>query len=255
MFRLPISASLRAVAIVVCLAGCAPLRPPKPKPPVPEPARKLSHWEGDGVTGAPSILINLAEQRAHFFKGKKEVGQAVISSGKKGFETPTGDFKVIQQDKNHVSNLYGDFVDETGAVVKSNVDITKEKPPEGASFRGAKMPFFLRFHDGAGMHAGRLPGYAASHGCVRLPRFMAEHFFANAPLGTPVAVTGDTPSGGTAKSPAKKTHPQPPETPAKPTEPTEATPPTPAPESVKPADGEPEKKPAPADPAPVPPNP
>ena len=252
MFRSQFSASLSAVALLVFLAGCAPLRPPKPKPPVPEPVRKLSHWEGDGVTGEPSILISLAEQRAHFFKGKKEVGQAVISSGKRGFETPTGDFKVIQQDRNHVSNLYGEFVDATGSVVKSNVDITKEKPPEGASFRGAKMPFFLRFHEGAGMHAGKLPGYAASHGCVRLPRFMAEHFFANAPLGTPVTVTGNTPAGGSAKSPEKKAHPKPS---APPAQPADAAPPTPAPESVKPAEVEPEKKPAPAEPAPAPPNP
>ena len=255
MFRSPISARLSAVALVVSLAGCAllPPKPPsKPKPPVSEPARKLSYWQGDGVTGEPSIHINLGEQRAHFFKGQKEVGQAVISSGKKGFETPTGEFKVIQQDKNHASNLYGEFVDADGSVVKSNVDITKEKPPEGASFRGAKMPFFLRFHDGAGMHAGKLPGYAASHGCVRLPRFMAEHFFTNAPLGTPVTVTGSTPGGGSAQSPEKKAHPKPATTPAKPAD---AAPPTPAPESVKPADAEPEKKPAPADPSPAPPTP
>ena len=78
-----------------------------------------------------------------------------------------------------------DFVE----VKKDEPPPPKEKPPEGASFQGAKMPFFLRFHDGAGMHAGRLPGHPASHGCVRLPRFMAEHFFENAPLGTPVTVT------------------------------------------------------------------
>lgn len=241
------------LALLLGAAGCATLRPPpKPKPPIPEPPSKQSHWADEGVTGAPAILINLGEQRAHFFKGDKEVGQAVISSGKKGFETPTGEFKVVQQDKNHASNLYGEFVDATGALVKSNVDITKEKPPAGASFRGAKMPFFLRFHDGAGMHAGKLPGYAASHGCVRLPRFMAEHFFANAPLGTPVTVTGNAPSGGAAKSPEKKAHPKPAATPAPPAD---AAPPAPAPESVKPVDAEPGAKPAPADPPGVPPNP
>ena len=185
----PIFTRLALLAAILFVAGCATPPPPPPKPPTPEPARKQSYWTGDGVAGEPSILISLAEQRAHFFKGKTEVGQAVISSGKKGFETPTGDFKVIQRDKNHVSNLYGEFVDETGVVVKTNVDITKEQPPEGATFQGAKMPFFLRFHGGAGMHAGRLPGRPASHGCVRLPRFMAEHFFENAPMGTPVTVT------------------------------------------------------------------
>ena len=246
---------LSALALLLCATGCATHPPKPPKPPASEPPRKQSYWEGEGVTGAPSITISLGEQRAHFFKGEKEVGQAVISSGKRGFETPTGDFAVIQRDKNHVSNLYGEFVDETGAIVKSNVDITKEKPPEGASFQGAKMPFFLRFHGGAGMHAGRLPGYAASHGCVRLPRFMAEHFFANALLGTPVRVTGNAPSGGAASSPTRQAHPKPAETPVKPAD---AAPATPAPEGVKKVDEEPVKKPepapAPADPAPVPPS-
>ncbi len=188
MFRLPIFPRLFLPAACLFIAGCATAPPPPPKPPTPQPPRKQSYWAPEGVTGEPSIAIILSEQRAHFFKGQTEVGQAQISSGKKGFETPTGDFKVIQRDKNHVSNLYGEFVDETGVVVKTNVDITKEKPPEGASFQGAKMPFFLRFHDGAGMHAGRLPGHPASHGCVRLPRFMAEHFFESAPIGTPVRV-------------------------------------------------------------------
>lgn len=188
MSRSQIFTRIGLFAVFLFVAGCATKPPPPPKPPAPEPPRKQSYWTAEGVTGEPSITISLGEQRAHFFKGKTEVGQAVISSGKKGFETPTGDFKVIQRDKNHVSNLYGEFVDVTGVVVKTNVDITKEKPPEGANFQGAKMPFFLRFHDGAGMHAGHLPGHPASHGCVRLPRFMAEHFFENAPIGTPVRV-------------------------------------------------------------------
>ena len=202
MSCLPLSTRLVLPAALLFIAGCAtPPPPPKPKPPTPQPPRKQSYWAPEGVTGEPSIAIILGEQRAHFFKGQTEVGQATISSGKKGFETPTGDFKLIQRDKNHVSNLYGEFVDATGVVVKTNVDITKEKPPEGASFQGAKMPFFLRFHDGAGMHAGRLPGHPASHGCVRLPRFMAEHFFENAPIGTPVIVK-QQPDPEPAKQPA-----------------------------------------------------
>ena len=188
MSRFRISARHGVFALFLFAAGCATPPPPPPKPPTPEPPRKQSSWTGEGVTGEPSIAIILSEQRAHFFKGKTEVGQAVISSGKKGFETPTGDFKVIQRDRNHFSNLYGEFVDETGEVVQRNVDVSKQQPPEGASFQGAKMPFFLRFHGGTGMHAGRLPGYPASHGCVRLPRFMAEHFFEHAPIGTPVTV-------------------------------------------------------------------
>ena len=50
------------------------------------------------------------------------------------------------------------------------------------------MPHFLRFNYGIGMHAGYLPGYAASHGCVRMPKSMAQKFFEHSEIGTPVIV-------------------------------------------------------------------
>jgi len=179
-----------AAALVLLIAGCATTPPEKPLPVAAavKPAQKHSYWIGDGVTGAPSIKIVLSEQRAYFYKGGKLVGESVISSGKKGFETPPGTYTVIQKDKDHVSNLYGNYIDATGAVVKKNVDVTKDPCPPGAKFDGAKMPFFLRFTGGYGMHAGYLPGYAASHGCVRMPISMAEHFFDAADEGTPVTV-------------------------------------------------------------------
>jgi lipoprotein-anchoring transpeptidase ErfK/SrfK len=150
---------------------------------------KHSFWKAEGVAGAPYIQIELSQQRAYFFKGDELVGASVISSGKKGFETPPGTYKVIQKDKNHVSNLYGDYVDEEGNVIQANVDISKDPKPEDAvAFVGAKMPFFLRFTGGYGMHAGHLPGYRASHGCVRMPSTMAEHFFDEAEIGMPVNV-------------------------------------------------------------------
>jgi lipoprotein-anchoring transpeptidase ErfK/SrfK len=155
----------------------------------PKPVTKHSFWNGDGVTGPPAIQIVLSDQRAYFYKGQQLVGDSVISSGKKGFETPPGTYKVIQKDKNHASNLYGDYVDEDGEVVQANVDVTKDpKPDDAVAFVGAKMPFFLRFSGGYGMHAGKLPGYRASHGCVRMPGEMAEHFFNAAEIGMPVTV-------------------------------------------------------------------
>ena len=149
---------------------------------------RRSYWIGDDVTGAPSIRIVLSEQRAYFYKDDKLVGDSTISSGKKGFETPPGNYVVIQKDKDHVSNVYGDYVAADGSVVQKNVDATKDPLPAGAKFQGAKMPFFLRFTGGYGMHAGYLPGYAASHGCVRMPEEMADHFFNAADVGTPVTV-------------------------------------------------------------------
>jgi lipoprotein-anchoring transpeptidase ErfK/SrfK len=162
----------------------APLthQPPKPKP---SPKRT---WTGDGVQGPAEIKIHLSEQRAFFYKGKQLVGETDISSGRDGYDTPPGRYEVIQKDKDHRSTLYGEFVDGSGNVVKSNVDITKQSPPPGCTFQGAKMPYFLRFRSGYGLHAGVLPGHRASHGCVRLPRSMAEHFFDNASVGTPVVV-------------------------------------------------------------------
>ena len=186
--------ALLLLAALVLNAGCALIPPrkkelPKPPPPtVPAQARK-SYWQSEGVQGEPSIVVALGEQRAYFFKGNTVVGDTHVSSGKKSFETPPGTYQVLQKDKNHASNLYGSFVDAEGEVVKSNVDMSKDKVPEGASFKGAKMPYFLRFHDGYGMHAGRVPSYRASHGCVRLPAWIAPHFFENAEIGTPVTVT------------------------------------------------------------------
>ena len=173
-------------ALMLAVAGCSNVGQQKLL--AAKTAAKHSYWNGDGVTGAASIRIVLSEQRAYFYKGGKLVGESTISSGKKGFETPPGHYKVIQKDKDHVSNMYGDYIDKDGNVVQHNVDVTKDPLPKGAKFDGAKMPFFLRFSGGYGMHAGYLPGYAASHGCVRMPMDMAEHFFDAADEGTRVKV-------------------------------------------------------------------
>ena len=134
------------------------------------------------------IKISVGEQRAYFYMGKKLVGETDISSGRDGYDTPPGHYAVMQKDKDHRSTLYGEFVNASGAVINSNADLTKQSVPPGATFRGAKMPFFLRFREGYGLHAGYLPGHRASHGCVRMPLDMAEHFYNHAEVGTPVIV-------------------------------------------------------------------
>ena len=150
----------------------------------------VSYWDGDHAQGSPSIKIRLSEQRAYFFKGEELVGVSVISSGREEFGTTTGNFKIIQKNKDHKSNLYGDYVDaQTGAVVKKDIDVKKDPKPPGAVFDGARMPYFMRVVGGIGMHEGFLPGYPASHGCIRMPGFMAERFFANVSVGTPVTIT------------------------------------------------------------------
>ncbi len=147
-----------------------------------------SYWDGDGAQGAPAVTINLAEQRALFYRGGRLVGVSAISSGREGFDTPTGSYKIMEKDEDHASNLYGDYVDVAGTVIKANVDVTVDPKPPGAIFKGAPMPYFMRVTGGVGMHQGFLPGVPDSHGCIRMPEQMARKFFANLEKGTPVQI-------------------------------------------------------------------
>ncbi|MEI8234951.1 MAG: L,D-transpeptidase family protein [Verrucomicrobiota bacterium] len=149
----------------------------------------VSYWDGDNVSGSPSVIIRLSEQHAYFFKGSQLVGVSSISTGREGFGTPSGSFKIIQKDKDHVSSRFGDYLDaQTGAIIKKDADREKDPLPKGARYDGAKMPYFMRVVGGTGMHEGFLPGMPASHGCIRMPGFMAEAFFRNVSVGTPVRI-------------------------------------------------------------------
>ena len=153
------------------------------------PRDSISYWDGDNVSGGPSIKIKLGEQRAYFYKSGQLVGISQLSTGREGMGTSTGSFKIIQKDQNHVSSQYGDYVDSGDNVVVANVDVGKDPKPPGTHFKGAPMPYFMRIVGGTGMHAGYLPGYPASHGCIRMPEFMAENFFRSVSVGTPVTVS------------------------------------------------------------------
>ena len=147
-----------------------------------------SYWDGDGLTGPASIVIDISDQKAYFYKGEALAGVSALSTGNESHPTTLGKFKITQKDKWHKSNLYGDYVDANGTVVMANIDIKKDKAPPGTRFEGSKMHHFMRFVGGIGMHEGFLPGYPASHGCVRMPGRMAETFYNNVELGTPVTV-------------------------------------------------------------------
>jgi hypothetical protein len=148
----------------------------------------ISYWDGDGVSGAPSVELHLSEQRAYFYKGGQLVGVSQISTGREGHDTPPGSYKIIQKDPNHASSLYGDYVDAAGNIVQKDVELGKDPKPPGAIFKGAPMPNFMRITGGVGLHEGYLPGYPASHGCIRMPGKMALIFYNNVSLGTPVTV-------------------------------------------------------------------
>jgi len=153
-----------------------------------ENGNSISFWNGDEAVGQPSIKVDLEDQRAYFYKGHQIVGVSVVSTGREGYRTPSGEFHITQKDLDHSSSLYGDYVDQSGEVVAKNVENGKDPKPRGTVFQGAPMPYFLRIHGGIGMHAGYLPGYPASHGCIRLPEEMAVKFFEDAPVGTPVEI-------------------------------------------------------------------
>jgi lipoprotein-anchoring transpeptidase ErfK/SrfK len=153
------------------------------------PQDSVSYWDGDGAPGKPSVKIKLGEQRAYFYKGGQLVGISQLSTGREGLGTPSGQFSIIQKDVAHVSSQFGDYVDSAGNVVVPNVDVGKDPKPPGTHFKGAPMPYFMRIVGGVGMHAGYLPGYPASHGCIRMPEFMAENFFKSVGTGTPVTIT------------------------------------------------------------------
>jgi hypothetical protein len=152
-------------------------------------ADRNSYWDGDGVQGQAAIIIDLSDQKASFYKGSMLVGVSAMSSGREGFGTPTGFSKITPTNPNHVSNLYGDYVNPQGDVLVKNVSKVKDPVPAGGSFAGSPMPYFMRLgRTAVGMHQGFLPGVPDSHGCIRMPERMVKIFFENAPPGTPVSI-------------------------------------------------------------------
>ena len=126
-------------------AAPAPTPPPPPAP-EPSPQRTVGELFENGVV----ITISLASQQMHVFRDGTFWRSSPVSTGKPGKETPTGVFATLQKKTFHRSNLYSN----------------------------APMPFMQRLTwDGIAIHAGQLPGYPASHGCIRLPREFASELF------------------------------------------------------------------------------
>ena len=144
----------------------------------------------DKVTSDNSrVRVSLSKQRAYLLLGDEIVIDSPISSGKRARITPSGNFHVLEKDKDHHSSVYGDFVDSSGRIVRKGVSSKIDSAPSGTHFVGAAMTWFMRLtDDGVGMHVGFLPGYPASHGCVRMPSAAAEMFYNHVKVGTPVGV-------------------------------------------------------------------
>jgi lipoprotein-anchoring transpeptidase ErfK/SrfK len=177
----------------------------------PEDAAQVDAWkaagnkggffpQGDAQTGPinktnSGFVVDLDAQRAYFYQGSKLIAYSPIASGRRYYRTETGNYTIGQKDLNHRSTSYGDFVNSRGGTVMGDVQNGFDPTPPGARFQGAMMKYFMRLHHNGkstamGFHRGVLPGYPASHGCIRLPGTMAEWFFKNVELGTPVSVRG-----------------------------------------------------------------
>ena len=135
------------------------------------------------------IVVSIPKQRAYLMIGGQVVADGPVSSGKRGHETPRGHLTVMEKDPNHHSSLYGNFVDGSGRIVRAGVSANSDSAPSGTHFAGAPMQWFLRLtSEGVGMHIGILPGYAASHGCIRESVDGAKLFYDHAKVGTSVDV-------------------------------------------------------------------
>ncbi len=151
-------------------------------------AEHTSYWDDDGSSGPSYIVVDLRRQVAEFWKAGHIIGVAAISSGVENRRTPAGEYKVLEKDIDHTSSKYGCIEDGAGNTV--NADATPSTPvPPGCKYVPAPMNYFMRLtNDGVGMHQGFLPGYPASHGCIRMDRNVVPKFYENAYVGMPVRV-------------------------------------------------------------------
>ena len=169
---------LTQLAVAGLLVSLSPVSPASARetPSIAERAADLRPgqfaWNPDASPqGDVEIVVSLPQQRAYVYRGGALIGVSTVSTGRAGYETPTGTFNILQKARVHHSNLY----------------------------ESAPMPFMQRLTwDGVALHAGEIPGTPASHGCIRLPRAFAEHLFAATEVGAAVHVTDMAPSPGEA---------------------------------------------------------
>jgi hypothetical protein len=123
------------------------------------------NWFPERSENGPTIaIVSLPDQRVYVYRNGVRIAASTCSTGKLGHRTPTGVFKILQKDKNHHSSTYNN----------------------------APMPYMNRLTwSGIALHAGQLPGYPASHGCVRLPKEFAELLFGVTKLGMTVVIADD----------------------------------------------------------------
>ena len=172
--RIPVSVPL--VALVALLpASAAPEKVPtkststvgvaRTAPPTELKPGEYFWYPQASPEGPIVMVVSLPDQRAHVYRNGVVIGVATVSTGKKGHETPTGVFTILEKDVDHHSNIYN----------------------------AAPMPYMERLTwSGVALHAGKLPGYPASHGCVRMPYEFAKLLFAETKKGMTVVVSDES---------------------------------------------------------------
>ncbi len=132
-------------------------------------------WAGDNAELGPiAVIVSLTEQRAYVYRNGILIATSTVSTGKPGYDTPTGVFTILQKDKDHRSNIYN----------------------------SAPMPYQQRLTwDGVALHAGGLPGYPESHGCVHMPTEFARLLFGASNMGMTVVVAKEGVSPNTLVHP------------------------------------------------------
>ncbi len=138
------------------------------------------------------IEVSLSEQRARVYR--KDGGQTLlvidtrISSGKPGHATSTGSYHIKEKLVAKQSTLYGTWVNSAGETSGSSND-SRLRPAGASRFVGTEMPYWMRINGGIGMHIGYVPGYPASHGCIRVPEAIQPLIYSKVGLGTQVTIS------------------------------------------------------------------
>lgn len=183
--------TLSACQLPVSLVRQEVIRKPLLVQPADSSNSPLYVWHGAGQPGPVRVTIDLSQQRAYIFRNQENVGWSYVATGRSGYRTPTGTFRISEKIANKRSNKYGTIVDANGNTVRSNATAGVHRIPAGGRFVGAKMPYWMRLtSNGVGMHAGNIPhpGSPASHGCIRMPYNLVSQLYTIAPVGTPVSI-------------------------------------------------------------------
>lgn len=168
------SARLRPLLPISALAAwLAPARaaPQKTAPRSPYPLKPgQAFWLPElSPTGPVVAVVNLHTQHVQLYRNGIAIGYSSVSTGKRGYSTPQGRFQVLQKNRHHRSS----------------------------SYNNAPMPWMVRLTwGGIAFHSGLLPGYPASHGCIRLPSAFAPHLFGSLSLGDTVAIVSQPTAAG-----------------------------------------------------------